>query len=436
MSKPYLHAFFALTFMLISREAFAGKASVTGGLPRDTAIGTFTLTVKFERILELEYQKGKADLDDISKTIEIKFPNIDTKPLAYTADTAKLSAVKFYAELDGKHELTSEAAGEYTITYKIRITEAESGKMTTEAEKLKKITFKFTLGGAAVVDESAFELQREDYVIDAAPSFSAVAIAGSHKSLRVFWEDPGQVETRGSSSAGSKRAPTAVVAYAVDTEVVRGSLALPAKIYQSAQSADRTSECTLTIPSGDRAACVSCPDNAYIDRAEAGKIPGVKSAEGAPKDGGVTISGLENQRRYAVFMQFRPDGLKTSECIAGLPSPNFSLTELNGEDDAKIVDVRCFIATAAYGHPLHSDLRLFRAFRDRLLMPSSLGRVLVRSYYRLSPPIADLIASSPALGSSVRWLLGGVAKVLSWMGYGDSATVAAKQYSDPASQRR
>jgi uncharacterized repeat protein (TIGR02543 family) len=62
----------------------------------------------------------------------------------------------------------------------------------------------------------------------------------------------------------------------------------------------------------------------------------------------------------------------------------------------------CFIATAAYGSPLHPHLDILRDFRDRNLMPSKLGRMLVECYYKYSPAVADLIAEHKALKWMVR----------------------------------
>ena len=62
----------------------------------------------------------------------------------------------------------------------------------------------------------------------------------------------------------------------------------------------------------------------------------------------------------------------------------------------------CFIATAAYGTPLHEDIDVLRAFRDEYLMTNSLGRTFVEIYYAASPPIADVIRENEGLRTAVR----------------------------------
>ena len=57
----------------------------------------------------------------------------------------------------------------------------------------------------------------------------------------------------------------------------------------------------------------------------------------------------------------------------------------------------CFIATAAYGTPLHADINVLRVFRDEYLVTNSVGRAFVKIYYTSSPPITDLISENEGL---------------------------------------
>jgi len=71
----------------------------------------------------------------------------------------------------------------------------------------------------------------------------------------------------------------------------------------------------------------------------------------------------------------------------------------------------CFIATAAYGSPLVPEVSVLQEYRDAVLVPSPLGRIFVRFYYRVSPPLAKLVASSPMAASTVRTLLAPVVRI-------------------------
>jgi hypothetical protein len=65
----------------------------------------------------------------------------------------------------------------------------------------------------------------------------------------------------------------------------------------------------------------------------------------------------------------------------------------------------CFIATAAYGSALASEVVLLSRFRDEVLLPSRLGALFVTVYYQASPPLAALIARVGFLRTVTRSLL-------------------------------
>jgi hypothetical protein len=65
----------------------------------------------------------------------------------------------------------------------------------------------------------------------------------------------------------------------------------------------------------------------------------------------------------------------------------------------------CFIATAVYGSHLHPYVDVLRDFRDKMLLSSFTGRLFVQWYYRISPPIAEVIVRHSTLSFGVRLML-------------------------------
>ncbi|MFH1435951.1 MAG: MXAN_2562 family outer membrane beta-barrel protein [Pseudomonadota bacterium] len=75
----------------------------------------------------------------------------------------------------------------------------------------------------------------------------------------------------------------------------------------------------------------------------------------------------------------------------------------------------CFVATAAYGTPMHPFVGHLRNFRDEILKKFSPGRAFVRFYYEHSPPLAAAIEKSPAARTVVSAALLPVV-ALAWAG--------------------
>jgi hypothetical protein len=65
----------------------------------------------------------------------------------------------------------------------------------------------------------------------------------------------------------------------------------------------------------------------------------------------------------------------------------------------------CFIATAAYGTSSAEEIDTLRAFRDEVLLESTVGSQLVEWYYQTSPPVADFISENAVLKALVRELV-------------------------------
>ncbi len=66
----------------------------------------------------------------------------------------------------------------------------------------------------------------------------------------------------------------------------------------------------------------------------------------------------------------------------------------------------CFIATACYGSPNHPNVIELRRFRDSILATSWIGRILIRCYYRMSPPVANRLQAGGAVSRIIcQWFL-------------------------------
>jgi len=75
----------------------------------------------------------------------------------------------------------------------------------------------------------------------------------------------------------------------------------------------------------------------------------------------------------------------------------------------------CFIATAVYGTDKAKEIDILREFRDVVLLPSGLGAELVSLYYKISPPIAEVISQHNFLRTAVRvGFVDPIVAILNW----------------------
>jgi len=75
----------------------------------------------------------------------------------------------------------------------------------------------------------------------------------------------------------------------------------------------------------------------------------------------------------------------------------------------------CFIATAAYGTSTAKEIDILREFRDTVLLPNTLGVRFVSLYYKISPPIANLISQHEVFRTVVRvGFVDPIVKILTW----------------------
>ena len=118
-----------------------------------------------------------------------------------------------------------------------------------------------------------------------------------------------------------------------------------------------------------------------------------KTADGTHTE---VLTGLAAQTEY----EFRAQ-LKNGAVIEGATC---RFTTARGASIG-LRDLFCSIATAAYGTPTAERLDILREFRDVVLLRSFAGSHFVALYYKLSPPVADFIASHDLLRTLIRELL-------------------------------
>jgi len=110
----------------------------------------------------------------------------------------------------------------------------------------------------------------------------------------------------------------------------------------------------------------------------------------------VSIKAIPN-RRYK-FSRWSGDASGTSNQVTIFMDSDKNVTASFMKEEKGA----CFVATAAYGSPLHPYIDILRDFRDRYLMTNELGREFVDLYYKYSPYVAERIANYKILKVVVR----------------------------------
>jgi len=72
----------------------------------------------------------------------------------------------------------------------------------------------------------------------------------------------------------------------------------------------------------------------------------------------------------------------------------------------------CFVATAVYGSYEADEVLLLRAFRDRELAVSRLGRMLICLYYVVSPSLVEFLEAFPFAKKPAKYLLDRLVKAV------------------------
>ena len=135
--------------------------------------------------------------------------------------------------------------------------------------------------------------------------------------------------------------------------------------------------------------------------------------------GGSYIDGLSNDSEYC-FRMASQDNTKHIQyftpltlCPAGAdntPDCN-NICMMPSEVVGILTDKKCFIATAAYGSDMDQHVQMLRKFRNEYMAPFWIGRKLIKTYYKLSPPFARWISDKKNMKAIAR---GALWPVMGW----------------------
>ncbi|MBU1630479.1 MAG: hypothetical protein KKH49_01540, partial [Candidatus Omnitrophica bacterium] len=122
------------------------------------------------------------------------------------------------------------------------------------------------------------------------------------------------------------------------------------------------------------------------------------------------ISGFAPNNYYVVNKDgalvglYLSDGLGriTFTCLAGSV---FSVMDMETVSGGGAEGGHCFIATATFGTPMASEVRVLSRFRDSYLLTNPIREGFVATYYKVSPRAALFIREHPVLKKAVRGAL-------------------------------
>ncbi len=406
----YIAAIAILIFTLSSTQLLAvGNPTVTGSISRGGTSGSFKLTVVITGITKTTVF---AEEKSLLQRMRVWLTDLSASTDGYVkvaGDTTASPDVNFtISEISEPVSSAGSVADTTTFTYTLTISESAKGSLKNlltvhGAGSSLKVQVSYLENNVTISTSVITTIANDTSVVQESPNI--LAVVPTHRALNVTWKIPETVTW----SDSAVRAVTEITGLAIasDSEVLN----LPSFIYDKTATSDAAGAedaCQYIPDFVDGGSCISCPNTqAYLDAEGLNKLnsAGKFVTTGTVKDGKLAISGLENDKDYGIVLFYQPGGLLRSTCLHGTPAKNLTWSELNDEKEAALKDPKCFIATAAYGSPLHKNLRPLRWFRDHVLLQTNFGSRFVEWYYENGPRGARVVAGSPTLQMTVQMLL-------------------------------
>ncbi len=137
------------------------------------------------------------------------------------------------------------------------------------------------------------------------------------------------------------------------------------------------------------------------------KIIGILKHASFSKDKEYTALGRDYERMAYWFYgkavySFELISIENITNEVNLYCKNWSLERDKIEESKKKKESGCFIASACYGNYDSPEVKILRNYRDNVLVKSLRGKIAVKIYYLLSPPLARMILKSEMLKRVIR----------------------------------
>jgi len=359
-------------FVSNAKRANAQAVTVTGSLSPDLQSNPsmdLVITVTGISDAKAPLQEGETD---IKNRVEVTFINSNaSQHIATSADSSETGINNnFYWDKASAIATENKAGSDSNeITYTLSIFENSIDASQTFDKKketqeggdvgMRLEVFYYTPGKEGKYDnDSRSSIKIFIKQIFAVPAVEpeGLSVFGTHQTISFKWSEEKSILY----SDGEERTPGGVIAMVFKNDGNSIVLDSAAKVATLDKNPDTQGACTFTPDANQGADCIVCTDaNTYIDVDILKTIEGAEKSKSIGNTGKGSISGVDNDQEYTVVLQYK-SGVSRTACYNASPENNLSYTELSGEKDGEPTDLRCFIATAAYGSIFDEHIKIFR----------------------------------------------------------------------------
>ena len=376
-------------------------------LPRHADFAMLPVTITIDDVLPSDYDKHAEEQDEWGRLF-ISLPDSEDAelPLYHSADLQGIEGHNrhyWYEAVERRRSTNNN--GNLNVIWRFILKSRGNRKLSALLQgtpAVLRLTVSYHHWEGEQYGDALLEHTQSFPRIDGVPIVAPqnTQLSPRHQRLHVSWDVPATIAYNNGQGEFPPAGVIAIVAAQANSPI---DLTAAAMQFRSAtaggDTALTTGNCQL-LPD----CSIDCGDteNIYFDLDQLQQIEAVQKSKFMRGGNGV-ISNLEAGITYQVMLQYYPDGLHRSKCMTAVPVANRTLLELNGADDAKREDLRCFIASAATGSS--RAVTALRWWRDHFLTDNVGGRVLTAIYYSYAPPLAAMIANHQSLRVLTRILL-------------------------------